>query len=311
MPAQEGTYTAPDGNAIAYQVWGSEHDSGTPLVLVTGLSALMDDWRPFVDLLCKKRKVLLLDHRGMGASRLPKDWDEDHSLDLEARDVLAVLRHLGSKFQKVDILGWSMGGQITQVLLTLPEAKEHPKGGLEVQGIHINKAILAATMTKLPKGDFKPQVLEEVMASAESDPNWKTKMVKVMMEYQYDPEWIHASSKNQQLLESRVEKSVNSRRPQKIIAMQGASIAQVDTRPDLPRIPASLPVLIIHGRLDRMVAYSESEHIVKNIAHAKRFDPGTNGDRYGHFWFDYFETSWWADRINTYLSEGDSHKARL
>ena len=55
-----------------------------------------------------------------------------------------------------------MGGHITQVLLTLPEAKEHPQGGLDVLGIRIEKAILSATMTKLPRGDFKPQILEEV-----------------------------------------------------------------------------------------------------------------------------------------------------
>jgi pimeloyl-ACP methyl ester carboxylesterase len=98
----------------------------------------------------------------MGASRLPRDWDEEHSLDLEARDTLAVLKHLGSDFQKVSLLGWSMGGHITQVLLTLPEAKEHSKGGIDVLGIQIEKAILAATMTKLPRGDFKPKILEDM-----------------------------------------------------------------------------------------------------------------------------------------------------
>lgn len=106
--------------------------------------------------------VLTLDHRGMGASRVAKDWDEELSLDLEARDVLAVLRHLGPDFQQVSLLGWSMGGLITQVLITLPEAKESTRGGVDVLGIHIERVILAGTMTKLPRGDFKPQVLEEV-----------------------------------------------------------------------------------------------------------------------------------------------------
>lgn len=104
----------------------------------------------------------MLDHRGMGASKLAQDWDEDLSLELEARDTLAVLKHLGSEFETINLLGWSMGGHISQVLITLPEAKEHPKGGLDVQGIRIESVILAATMTKLPRGDFKPQVLEEV-----------------------------------------------------------------------------------------------------------------------------------------------------
>jgi pimeloyl-ACP methyl ester carboxylesterase len=106
--------------------------------------------------------VLIMDHRGMGASRLPKDWDEDHSLDLEARDTLAVLKHLGDDFKSVNLLGWSMGGHIIQVLITLPEAMESPRGGLDVLGIHIEKVVLAATMTKLPRGDFKPAVLQDV-----------------------------------------------------------------------------------------------------------------------------------------------------
>ena len=148
------------------------------------------------------------------------------------------------------------------------------------------------------------------MANASGDPNWKKKVATVMMEYQYDPKWLAASSENRKLFESRVDKSANSRRPQKMIALQAAAIAQVDTRPDLPNIPASLPVLVIHGKLDRMVAYSESEHIIKNVKHAVRLDPGEKGDQYAHFWFDYFGSQWWADQIETYLQSG-SIQAKL
>lgn len=102
-----------------------------------------------------------MDHRGIGASKVASDWDEELTLELEARDVLALLKHLGRSFQRVSVLGWSMGGHITQVLLTLPEAKEHSKGGLDILGIHFENAILAATMTKMPRGDFSPAVLEE------------------------------------------------------------------------------------------------------------------------------------------------------
>lgn len=148
------------------------------------------------------------------------------------------------------------------------------------------------------------------MSSAGSDPNWKTKLVTIMMEYQYDPAWLAASAANKKVFESRVADSVNSRRPQKIIALQGAAIAQVDSRSDLPRVPASLDVLVIHGKLDRMVAYSESEHIIKNINHAVRFDPGAKGDQFGHFWFDYHGADWWADEIEKYLSSA-GQRARL
>jgi alpha-beta hydrolase superfamily lysophospholipase len=140
------------------------------------------------------------------------------------------------------------------------------------------------------------------MADVAGDPNWKTKITTLMMEYQYDPKWLTASEENKRLFEKRVDRAVNSRRPQKIIALQAASIAQVDTRSSLPQIPSSLPVLVIHGKLDRMVSYQESEAIVKNIKHAKRFDPGSKSDNYGHYWFDYYGSQWWADEVEKYLA---------
>lgn len=53
--------------------------------------------------------------------------------------------------------------------------------------------------------------------------------------------------------------SIWNRRPAPIIGAQLLAISAKDTRPDLHRIPSTLPVLIIHGNRDRMVAYSESE----------------------------------------------------
>lgn len=155
------------------------------------------------------------------------------------------------------------------------------------------------------------QLIESIdsMADVANDPNWKTKITNIMMEYQYDPKWLAANQENKNLFEKRVKEAVNSRRPQKMIALQGAAIAQVDTRKDLSNIPASLPVLVIHGKLDRMVAYRESDEIVKNIKHAQRFDPGSKGDDYGHFWFDYFSTQWWADEIEGYLASKYQHQS--
>jgi pimeloyl-ACP methyl ester carboxylesterase len=147
------------------------------------------------------------------------------------------------------------------------------------------------------------------LATAGTDPDWKNKITTTLMEYQYDPTWLAASTKNKKLFQDRIQQSANSRRPNKMIALQSAAIAQMDTRPRLPSIPSSLPVLIIHGKLDRMVAYSESDYLVKLIKHATRFDPGSNGDQYGHFWFDYFGTEWWADEIEGYL--GTNSRAKL
>lgn len=164
MAIDKGTHTLPDGGTIVYEVYGTEHKQSTPLVLITGLSSVKEDWHPLSDKLAEQRTVLVYDRRGIGASRLAKlkddDEDREHTLDIEAYDILDVLNKLGSRFKKVNILGWSMGGHILQALLVLPEAKEHADGGVEVKGIHVEKAILSATMPKLPRGDFKPSALE-------------------------------------------------------------------------------------------------------------------------------------------------------
>jgi alpha-beta hydrolase superfamily lysophospholipase len=54
------------------------------------------------------------------------------------------------------------------------------------------------------------------------------------------------------------------------------AISNVDTRPELHRIPRSLPVLVIHGLRDRMVAYPESEVLMEHIKHAKRLQTPTD-----------------------------------
>lgn len=141
------------------------------------------------------------------------------------------------------------------------------------------------------------------VASADSDPNWKEKAATAMMEFQYDHAWL-AQEANRKVLQERVAVSVGTRRPQRIIGAQAAAIAQRDVRGELPRIPVSLPVLVIHGTKDRMVAYSESDHIVQGIKHAKRLDMTPHTSDFGHFWFDYFGASWWAQQIDSFLQRG-------
>lgn len=43
-----------DGASIAYRIHGG--GQGTPLVLIMGLSGIMDDWSPLVEELAKSRR---------------------------------------------------------------------------------------------------------------------------------------------------------------------------------------------------------------------------------------------------------------
>lgn len=79
-------------------------------------------------------------------------------------DLCSLLQHLGSQWSTVDILGWSMGGHILQRLLTREEdTSVGNKGQIQIgKGkISVRKAILAATMTKLPRGDIDMNKMQQ------------------------------------------------------------------------------------------------------------------------------------------------------
>jgi hypothetical protein len=83
----------------------------------------------------------------------------------------------------------------------------------------------------------------------------------------YDPAFIQDPS-NLPLLNQRVIESVSTRRPARSIGLQLSVIAGYDVRSRLASIPTSLPVLVIHGKLDKSVYFSERKYIEKGIQHA-------------------------------------------
>src|SRR5256885_9619171 len=84
---------------------------GIPLVLLHHLTAVLDDWDPrVVDGLAAEHHVIVFDNRGVGGSggSTPKTVEE------MARDAVAFIGALG--FSKVDLLGFSLGGFVSQVI---------------------------------------------------------------------------------------------------------------------------------------------------------------------------------------------------
>ncbi|MFF7648136.1 alpha/beta fold hydrolase [Streptomyces canus] len=106
--ASTRTVTA-EGVTYAYRELGPA--SGVPVVFLTHLAAVLDNWDPrVVDGIAAKHRVITFDNRGVGASTgsTPKTIEE------MAKDAVAFIRALG--LEQVDILGFSMGGMIAQVI---------------------------------------------------------------------------------------------------------------------------------------------------------------------------------------------------
>jgi pimeloyl-ACP methyl ester carboxylesterase len=100
------------GARFAYRQLGT--DSGAPVIFLNHLAAVLDNWDPrVVDGIAAKHRVIVFDNRGIGASGgLTPD-----TIEAMARDAIAFIRALGS--EQVDLLGFSLGGMVSQVIAEL------------------------------------------------------------------------------------------------------------------------------------------------------------------------------------------------
>lgn len=138
------------GTPFAYRELGP--DSGVPVIFLHHLMAVLDDWDPrIIDGIAAHRKVIAFDNRGIGAS----GGSVPDNIEAMGRDAIAFIRAMG--FSKVDLLGFSLGGGVAQmVALQAPElvrrivlAGTGPRGGGGIDEINRVAAIayLKAALT--------------------------------------------------------------------------------------------------------------------------------------------------------------------
>lgn len=113
-----------DSIRIAYRRVGV----GPPLLVLNGFAATSADWDPaFIHGVASSNELILLDHRGIGNST-----DDGKPFDIIqlADDAAHAMETLG--FDRMSMLGWSMGGFVAQTL-----ALQHPG--------RVNKLVLLST----------------------------------------------------------------------------------------------------------------------------------------------------------------------
>jgi pimeloyl-ACP methyl ester carboxylesterase len=97
------------GVDFAYREVGPK--TGVPVIFLTHLAAVLDNWDPrVVDGIAAQHRVITFDNRGVGAS----SGSTPNTIEAMAKDAVAFIRTLG--LEKVDLLGFSMGGMIAQVI---------------------------------------------------------------------------------------------------------------------------------------------------------------------------------------------------
>jgi len=113
------------GTTFAYRELGAA--SGVPVIFLNHLAAVLDNWDPrVVDGIAAQRHVIVFDNRGIGAS----GGSTPDTIEAMARDAIAFIQALG--FDQVDLLGFSLGGMVSQVI-----AEQEPQ--------LVRKMILAGT----------------------------------------------------------------------------------------------------------------------------------------------------------------------
>ncbi|QNR84851.1 alpha/beta hydrolase [Pedobacter riviphilus] len=138
------------GEKIFYREVGEA--TAVPIVLLHHITAVIDDWDPYIiDELAKERKVIAFDNKGVGAS----SGSTPDSIEAMADVAIDFIDKLG--FTKVDLLGYSMGGFIAQIIISRrPEL--------------VRKLILADTGAAGGKGiDRIWDILQESFAYAEKE----------------------------------------------------------------------------------------------------------------------------------------------
>ncbi len=94
---------------IAYREIGAA--SGVPVIFLNHLTGVLDNWDPrVVDGIAGRHRVITFDNRGVGASQ----GETPDRVEAMARDAVAFIRQL--RFDQVDLLGFSLGGFIAQVI---------------------------------------------------------------------------------------------------------------------------------------------------------------------------------------------------
>ena len=89
-----------------------EHNGGTPVVFLTHLAAVLDNWDPrIIDGIAAKHHGITFDNRGIGAS----SGSPSNSIEQMADDAITFIKAMG--FQKVDLLGFSLGGMVAQEIV--------------------------------------------------------------------------------------------------------------------------------------------------------------------------------------------------
>ncbi|KJA27076.1 hypothetical protein HYPSUDRAFT_35623 [Hypholoma sublateritium FD-334 SS-4] len=300
MASGYSTFNLPDGAKLAYEILGAYHLAmrTTPIVLVCGMSSVRIDYERLAASLVKTRPVLLYDHRGMGDSMLVPTEDEDLTIELLARDLVALLTYL--EWKEVAVVGYSMGGVIAQQMLLLRH-HPHTPTTLPFRVTHLFLAGTRSVVVRTAGLPVAPPPPSGIRITEE-----KITTVRRVLGSLVDPTWIEANGPRFDVLFRRAINPTIKRSPM-LIAKQGAALQKFDFVNLIHKLPQDIQIMVIHGHLDQVIPFHCGEEILNYIPQARLVETGTVPGQvpsldFGHFWYEYFDIQVWHDVINNFMN---------
>ncbi len=250
---------------LAWELWNEE---GDPLLLINGLGSPMVAYQAgFMDVVAAKGfSVARFDNRDIGqSSRCPGEHPTAASYTVadQATDAVAVMDALG--WETCHVFGQSMGGMIAQQLaIDVPERLRSMTSLMSSTGKGGYGKPTAEAMTALmtrPPDDRDGWIAhrletEKIWASTTADPAWSLQKAEELYDYGIDPD--------------------GTARQYKALAgsVRDDALAAVD-----------LPVLVMHGSVDTLIAPDGGQHTAEVIPGARFVEiEGMGHDLHPVYW---------------------------
>ncbi|WHO73082.1 alpha/beta fold hydrolase [Rhizobium sp. BT03] len=244
----ENKYVEVGGTRYAYRTIGNR-GAKPPLVLFQHFTGTMDDWdRRTVEGLAKGRELIIFDNAGVGAS----EGQSPDSVAGMAEIAVQLIEAL--KLQKVDALGFSLGGSIVQQLLI-----EKPS--------LIRKAVLVGSA---PQGSAGFRQLPKVIATAIKTSGETGRPLRALLFFT-DTELGRAEA--DEYLKNINNHSVDPEAPasEQTMGAQAKALVTWGSMPENSEQLAQIkqPVLIVNGSKDLIAPTLESVTLFQRIPNAQ------------------------------------------
>lgn len=272
----ENDYVSVKEINYAYKKIGKEE--GTPLIFLIHFRGTMENWDPaMLELIAAERPVILFDNTGVGYT----NGETPTTIEEMSEDTFQFITALG--YEKVDLLGFSIGGMIAQILTI-----QHPD--------LIRKVILAGTSAAGGISSTNPK-LQDVMSREDGD---RETVINTFL-FLFYPD----SEKGKSLGVASLKRILNQKTIESTIQVRDAQLEAIAKWSNTNHERAlnqlnkiKQPTLVINGDNDIMVPTENSIILSENIPDAQLIIYPEAG--HGHL---HQHPKRFAQHVNLFLNE--------